>query len=44
MDVFEKESGDFFELAKMYQDALLKVHRDEASRMIIKVKNGDMIR
>lgn len=41
MDEFEKESGKHFKLAKMYLDALLKVQRDAASRMILKaVKEG----
>jgi methanogenic corrinoid protein MtbC1 len=41
MSVFEEESGPFAQLAKMYLDALLRVQRDVASRMIIKaVKDG----
>lgn len=41
MSVFEEESSPFEQLAKMYLDALLRVQRDAASRMIIKaVKDG----
>lgn len=45
MTLFEEESGQFLELAKKYMDALLKVQRDEASRMILKaVEDGMDIR
>ncbi|NYB52313.1 MAG: cobalamin B12-binding domain-containing protein [Methanobacteriaceae archaeon] len=36
MSEFEEESGPLADLAKMYLDALLRVQRDAASRMIIK--------
>lgn len=36
MSEFEKESGSLAGLSKMYLDALLRVQRDAASRMIIK--------
>lgn len=44
MSVFEEESGPFAQLAKMYLDALLRVQRDAASRMIIKaVEDGTKV-
>ncbi len=42
MSVFEEESEPFFELAKNFMDALLKVQRDEASRMILKAVEEGM--
>ena len=36
MNEFKMESGDFFELASLYLDTLLRVQSEAASRMIIK--------
>ena len=36
MNEFKMESGDFFQLASLYLDTLLRVQSEAASRMIIK--------
>lgn len=45
MDVFEEEAGEYAQLARLYLDALLRVERDAATRMIIKaVEQGTSVK
>ncbi|HNU61181.1 MAG TPA: cobalamin-dependent protein [Methanofastidiosum sp.] len=45
MNEFEIEAGDFYDLAKVYLDSLLRVNKDAASRLILKaVEQGTDIK